>query len=181
MVRTRLFAAAAIAAVLAVPASAGAAQRVSKARTPASRVTKARTPIAVSPLSLAATVAQRYWKATPCGGRITFVTQQPLAPGIDPETDAWVTFDSPLGANDLAAPAAGYTNCTIAFARWRWPTSATMRADWEMFCLTMTHEMGHLVGRAHDSAPGSVMASLFVDDSRVPAICRTTRPAGSTR
>ena len=39
-----------------------------------------------------------------------------------------VTFETPLGANNLDAPAATYTSCRIAFARWRWRTPASMRA-----------------------------------------------------
>ena len=73
------------------------------------------------------------------------------APASIPTTDAWVTFDTPLGANNLAAPASTYTNCTISFARWRWPTAASMREDWEH----VLHDddrtsCGHLLGHPHD-------------------------------
>ena len=118
----------------------------------------------------------------PCGGQIKVLAQRPLAPGVDPDTDAWVTFDTPLGANNLAAPASTYTNCTIAFARRRWPTAASMRADWGIFCATMTHELGHLLGHAHDETPGSVMAPVFTDYSSVPAAAaRPTGPRGPRR
>jgi hypothetical protein len=130
-----------------------------------------------SPLDVAADVGARYWGAVPCGGQVKVLARRPLAAGLDPATDAWVTFDTPLGANNLAAPAGSYTNCTIAFARRRWPTTASMRADWGIFCATMTHELGHLLGHQHDETPGSVMAPVFTDYSSVPALCRAARPA----
>jgi Matrixin len=164
MLLRRLLTAAVIAATLIVPATAGAATRK-----PA------------SPLDAAAAVGKRYWGAVPCGGKIKVLARRPLAPGQEANTDAWVTFDSSLGANNLAAPASSYTNCTIVFAARRWPTSASMRADWGIFCATMTHELGHLLGRAHDETPGSVMAPVFTDFTSVPASCRAARPARAAR
>jgi hypothetical protein len=144
----------------------------------------ARTPVTATPtankastvLGVAAGIAQRYWGAVPCGGRVAIVAQRPLTVGAEAGTDAWVTFDSPLGANNLAAAATTYSNCTIAFGRSRWPTTASMREDWHMLCLTMVHELGHLLGHAHDAGPGSVMAPVFTDYSGEPAMCRTARP-----
>jgi hypothetical protein len=166
----RLIITAALLATLVLPATAGAAPST---RTPARVAVKAKAP---TTLAVVTWVGERYWRAVPCGGQITVVAKQPLAPGAEPGTDAWVTFGSSLGANNLTAPASSYTTCTIALARWRWPTTASMRDDWDMLCATMTHEMGHLLGHAHDVTPGSVMAPVFTDDSDVPQLCRDTRP-----
>jgi hypothetical protein len=128
------------------------------------------------PVVLAAAVAERYWGAVPCGGQIEVLAYNPLAPGLSPTTDGWVTFNSSLGPNDLEAPAGTYTQCAISLAAWRWPTRTVVEEDWNMFCLTVTHEMGHLLGYPHSLVPGSVMAPVFIDESNVPSICRATRP-----
>ena len=179
MAQSRFLVAAALLAVLAVPTTAGAAQPAAKSQRPAVRPAKqAKAP---SPVSAAAAVALRYWGVVPCKGQVKVLAKRPLPAGVDAVSDAWVTFDSPRGANNLAAPASSYTNCTIGFARWRWRTSVSIRKDWDMFCTTMIHELGHLLGKAHDSTPGNVMAPVFTDHSSVPQICRATRPGRSTR
>ena len=131
-----------------------------------------------NPARLATAVAKRYWNATPCSGQITVLADMPLPAGLEPSTDAWVTFDSSLGANDLQAPTATYTGCTIGLAHWQWPTTRSMQSDWNMFCLTVIHEMGHLLGHPHSLIPGSVMAPVFINEANVPQICRATRPPG---
>jgi hypothetical protein len=128
------------------------------------------------PAIVAGAVAERYWGAVPCAGQIAILTDVPLAPGLDPTTDGWVTFSSSLGPNDLEAPASTYTQCTISLAHWQWPTRAAIAGDWNMFCLTVVHEMGHLLGHPHSLTPGSVMAPVFTDEASVPPICRATRP-----
>jgi matrixin len=130
---------------------------------------------ASDPPALAETLAERYWGAVPCGGQVTVIAAQPLAAGLEASTDGWASFESSLGANDLQAPAGTYTSCTISLAGWQWPGRAAMAGDWNMFCLTVVHEMGHLLGHPHSLTPGSVMAPVFTDESSVPAICRSRR------
>jgi hypothetical protein len=183
----RLLLAAVFATALLLPASAGAhgrrphrphASSKTHRRVSARRVAPGKL-VGPDPVVLATTVAERYWGAVPCGGQITVLAYSPLASGLSPTTDGWVTFNSSLGPNDLEAPAGTYTQCTISLAAWRWPTRTAVEEDWNMFCLTVTHEMGHLLGHPHSLVPGSVMAPVFTDESNVPPICRATRPPRS--
>ena len=167
MSASRLFVATAVLAGLAVPATAEAAKGHSS---------PARQQASFAPGKAATTAARRYWGATPCGGRVKTVTRARLGAGVDPSTSAWATFATPMGANNLAAPAIGYRNCSIFLARWRWPTTASMSEDWDLLCATVIHETGHLLGRSHDARRGSVMAPVFDDASHLPRICRTMRP-----
>jgi Matrixin len=131
-----------------------------------------------NPVTTAATIAEGYWAAVPCGGQIRILANSPLPAGLDPSTDGWVTFNSSLGADNLSAPAASYTACTISLARWQWASWSDMESDWGMFCLTVVHEMGHLLGHKHSLAPGSVMAPVFTSDANVPSVCNQTWLAG---
>jgi matrixin len=163
MPKARLLAAAAVVAtamVTALPTAAATAQ-------------------STSPVALAVSIAGRYWGATPCRGQVKILVAQPVPALLSHDSDAWVTFGSSLGANNLAAPAASYTRCTIALGRTRWPTAGSMRQDWDVLCMTITHEVGHLLGHAHITTPGNVMNPLFTNYSAEPQLCRTNRPAGS--
>ena len=129
------------------------------------------------PVVRATAVAKRYWGAVPCHDQITVLANRPLAPGLEPTTDAWVTFNSSLGTNDLEASASTYTHCVISLAHWQWSSRAEMEGDWNMLCLTVIHELGHLLGHPHSLIPGSVMAPVFTSESNVPPICRATEPS----
>ncbi len=131
-----------------------------------------------TPTKLAMTLAHRYWGATPCGGQITVSERQTLPTGLDASSDAWVTFGTPFGDNNLTAAASTFTRCTIDLGRVRWPSRTSRVQDWDMLCMTVIHEYGHLLGHAHDLTPGSVMAPVFTDYSSEPRICRTSRPRG---
>jgi hypothetical protein len=180
----RLLLAVTLTTALLLPAPAGAQRRrphhphasSTARRQQAARRVALRTLAGRDPVLLATAVAERYWGAVPCAGQITVLTELPVAPELDPTTDGWVTFNSSLGANNLQAPASTYTQCTISLARWHWPTRTAMWSDWNMFCLTVVHEMGHLLGHPHSLVPGSVMAPVFTDESNVPPICRAERP-----
>jgi hypothetical protein len=156
--------AAAIVTLSAVPATATAKTRVT------------------SPVALAYSIAGRYWGAKPCHGQVRILVRRSAptvlaVPGQD--ADAWVTFGSSLGANNLAAPASSYTNCAIALGNYRWPTPASMVQDWDMLCMTMTHEYGHLLGHPHNTIPGNVMNPVFTNYTSEPQLCRTDRPSGA--
>src|ERR1700722_15923368 len=163
-----------IATALALPATADArASSVGPAKASARQVALDRL-AGRGPVVLATAVAESYWNAVPCGGQITVLTDLPVPASLEPTTDGWVTFDSSLGENDLEAPAGTYTDCTISLAHWQWPTRRSMVADWNMFCLTVTHEVGHLLGHKHSLTPGSVMAPVFTSEANVPEVCRAT-------
>jgi hypothetical protein len=127
-----------------------------------------------NPVSTALALAEGYWHAVPCAGKITVRANSPLAHGLDSSTDGWVTFNSSLGPDNLDAPADTYTSCTISLAHWQWASWRDMEGDWGMFCLTVVHEMGHLLGHKHSLKPGSVMAPVFTSDANVPAVCNDT-------
>ena len=166
MHKTRLAAATLITLLAAAPSAAGATNQTT--RRPA-------------PVALASSSAACFWGTVPCDDRLKIVTQQSVPSTIvQHDADAWVdVLDSPAGANNLTAPAASYTSCTVHLGRHRWPTRSSMIQDWDMLCMTMTHEFGHLLGHPHNTAPGSVTNPVFTNYSSEPLLCRRDRPTGS--
>jgi hypothetical protein len=165
MHKTRLATAALITFLAAAPTAEGATNQTTRSRTP---------------FALASTIAARFWGSVPCDGRVRIVTQQSVPSTlVQHDADAWVTFNTQSGANNLTAPAASYTGCTVHLGRHRWPTRSSMIQDWDMLCMTMTHEFGHLLGHPHNTARGNVMNPVFTNYSSEPQLCRTNRPTGS--
>lgn len=172
-------------ATLLVPASAASAASRRAPQTAKTHHARSRRPARAAataparvnsrnPVSTATAIAERYWKAVPCARQLKVAADSPLAPGLDPRADGWATFGSSLGADNLDAPPNTYTNCTIFLAHWQWATWTDMENDWGMFCLTVIHEMGHLLGYKHSLKPRSVMAPVFTSDANVPAACNAT-------
>ncbi len=60
---------------------------------------------AATPQALAVSIAQQHWAASPCDGDVKILTRQRGGGGHD----AWVTFATPIGDNNLSADAATYT------------------------------------------------------------------------
>jgi hypothetical protein len=56
-----------------------------------------------------------------------------------------------------------------------------MIQDWDMLCMTVTHEFGHLLGYPHSTALGDPMNPVFTNYSSEPPLCRSDRPIGSGR
>jgi Matrixin len=167
------------AAVL-VPVSVASAAALAASRTAhAHKIRSARASVTSrNPVSTAFAIAEGYWGAVPCAGQVRTIANRPLASGLDPTTHGWVTFGSSLGADNLNAPASTYTHCIISLAHWQWASWTEMESDWGMFCLTVIHETGHLLGHKHSLVPGSVMAPVFTSDANVPGVCNATWLAG---
>jgi len=172
----RLLTVALVTAAALVPASvAGAAPKPAARTSKTHQIKHTRASVTSrNPVTTAFAIAEGYWGAVPCAGQVKIIANAPLAPGLDSSTDGWVTFESSLGADNLDAPASTYANCVISLAHWQWASWTQMESDWGMFCLTVIHETGHLLGHKHSLVPGSVMAAVFTSYANVPAVCNAT-------
>jgi hypothetical protein len=125
--------------------------------------------LTTNPVALAVQLAERYWQATPCHGDMT-VTGSATIPGyIDAGPAqgagpalAWAGFT----ATDWTNPAT-YTRCRVFFNLGFWRDWRTEDGNFQWFCDTMTHELGHLFGHRDDGQtdPSTITYPLLGPDT----------------
>ena len=115
-----------------------------------------------NPITLARRLAERYWRATPCGGRVRVTSSATLPTKVadlainERLSDgkallfAWTTFDTPDGPNQIHASPSVYTDCTITLNATLWRSWQIDDANFQWLCDVITHELGHLFGQADE-------------------------------
>lgn len=92
------------------------------------------------PVALALKLAERYWHAAPCGGRITVVSSRMEPAEVDVGSEPrgrvlmWTALDS----------------CTITVLAHDWPSWPADDEQFQWFCDGITHELGHVLGISDD-------------------------------
>jgi hypothetical protein len=88
--------------------------------------------------------------------------------------EAWVSFLTPQGPLDFAAPPQTYSECVVNISRSRWPTRAAAAAEAVVFCQMMVHEFGHLEGYSDSLSysPTDVRYPILTA-ANVPDVCRS--------
>jgi hypothetical protein len=125
--------------------------------------------------------ASSYWGATPCHGDVLVRWQSnvPASPVAGTTIEAWVTFQTPQGPSDFAAPPSTYTECVVNVSRKHWPTLAVAAADHVAFCQMMVHEFGHFEGYSDSLAYSrSDVRYPLLTAANVPAVCHPGAGAG---
>lgn len=95
--------------------------------------------------------ALRYWRSSPCGGAVRILYAPETASPVNDTAGvttgklwAWTQFDSPDGFT-YGDPPSTYFDCSITINQTVW-TPQHQYEDWPLFCATVVHEYGHLMG-----------------------------------
>ncbi len=133
--------------------------------------------VGATALEQALAAAASYWRNTPCQGAVTILWQStvPPSPVQGTTTEAWVSFQTPLGPQDYSAPPSTYSECELNISLERWPSLAAAGAEGTAFCQMIVHEFGHLEGFADSLAysPTDVRYPILTA-ANVPGVCRRT-------
>lgn len=104
-----------------------------------------------NPVILAVGLAERYWHATPCAGKIAVMS------GVEPPANSFAAGPSTGGlrsgaliagmwATWVTTATGEYTACTVTVNRAEWATWSLDDSAFRWFCDEMTHEIGHFLG-----------------------------------
>lgn len=125
------------------------------------------------PVALAVRLAERYWQAIPCHGAFSVIgsATQPRQLDAGPATSELTHNGLALGwteltATNLADPST-YSQCHVFFNLAFWRDWRTEDGNFQWFCDTMTHELGHLMGHQDDeqSDPNIIEYPLLGPDT----------------
>jgi hypothetical protein len=103
-------------------------------------------PVGGAEFERARAIAQGHWGAVPCAGNVAYTWQ-----GLEPLTNARASWSNPTSAWGNAA---ANFDCEVVF-------NTITAYDFPMLCTVMTHEIGHLLGHAHDPAAGQLMSAIY--------------------
>jgi hypothetical protein len=124
-----------------------------------------------------------HWNATPCGGEIEYLWSA-LPDGV-------MGYASWYRAGDAPEDASQFTSCRVEL-------NPEMDLGPELFCTTVAHELGHLLGHDHVENPDDLMAEAIgeplpecvtamapfapvAETAPAPAATRTAKPAKAKR
>ena len=102
-------------------------------------------PVGGDAMNQAMATAQQHWGGVPCGGAVELRWSD-----LDQSMNAQATWTATPGA-----PPSTYTGCLVEFNR-------QIPYDYGRLCSAMLHEVGHLMGQAHSTDPGSPMSHEYL-------------------
>jgi hypothetical protein len=114
---------------------------------PATASGRPRPVIDSDPVTEALQRAADYWGGAPCHGALTVTLAEP----VEPDASMWTPV--------VATPAeeGAMVTCPIYLSRQLWPNWYVDDLNFEVFCKTLVHEVGHYEGHADEgAAPGTV-------------------------